>query len=184
MRAGVMESQHAGVLLKEYGRLDGAFDASLQIVVEILQDEGIYNEDGDMVSKVIGQALQEVSTYSCTLRCTLTPSQSFEYHLDINGNADPTTTLGLAKLVSSAFFVHKSHFRLERKLAASNVIDFHEDGIAWCVRKYAALARSQNAVKDKTTKDRLKKRAAACLAYFKVLSVLTPALAGRDALRV
>lgn len=56
-----MESQHAGVLLKEYGRLDGAFDASLQIVVEILQDEGIYNEDGDMVSKVIGQALQEVS---------------------------------------------------------------------------------------------------------------------------
>lgn len=55
-----MESQHAGVLLKEYGRLDGAFDASLQIVVEILQDEGIYNEDGETVSKVIGQALQEV----------------------------------------------------------------------------------------------------------------------------
>jgi hypothetical protein len=62
-----MESQHAGILLKEYGRLDGAFDASLQIVVEILQDEGIYNEDGDMVSKVIGQALQEVSLSRLTM---------------------------------------------------------------------------------------------------------------------
>ena len=56
-----MESQHAGVLLKEYGRLDRAFDAGLQIVVEILQDEGIYNEEGETVAKVIGQALQEVS---------------------------------------------------------------------------------------------------------------------------
>lgn len=61
MRAGVLESQHAGVLLKEYGRLDKAFDASLHVVAEILQDEGIYNHDGEMVSKVIGQALQEVS---------------------------------------------------------------------------------------------------------------------------
>lgn len=56
-----MESQHAGVLLKEYGRLDRAFDAGLQVVVEILQDEGIYNEEGETVAKVVGQALQEVS---------------------------------------------------------------------------------------------------------------------------
>lgn len=61
MRAGVLEAQHAGVLLREYGRLDKAFDAGLQVVVEILQDEGIYNQDGEMVANVIGTALQEVS---------------------------------------------------------------------------------------------------------------------------
>lgn len=110
--------------------------------------------------------------------------QSFEYHLDVDGNTEPTTTLSLAKLVSPAFFVHKSHFRLERKLAATNVIDFHEEGIAWCIRKYAILARSEKNVKDKTTKDRLRKREHACLAFFKILTVLTPALTGRDALKV
>jgi cohesin complex subunit SA-1/2 len=65
MRAGVLEAQHAGVLLKEYGRLDKAFDAGLQVVVEILQDEGIYNQDGEMVANVIGTALQEVSFFTC-----------------------------------------------------------------------------------------------------------------------
>ena len=61
MRAGVLESLHAGILLKEYGRLDKAFDAGLQVVIEILQDEGIYNGDGETVVKVIGKALEEVS---------------------------------------------------------------------------------------------------------------------------
>ncbi|GHJ88769.1 hypothetical protein NliqN6_5171 [Naganishia liquefaciens] len=168
MRAGVLESLHAGILLKEYGRLDKAFDAGLQVVIEILQDEGIYNGDGETVVKVIGKALEE----------------SFDYHLDADSNPEPTTTLGLAKLVTPAFFIHKSHFRIERKLAADNVVDFHEDGIAFCLKKYAALARSEKNVKDKTTKDRLKKREQACLSYFKVLAVLVPALTGRDALKV
>ena len=52
------------------------------------------------------------------------------------------------------------------------------------MKKYAALARSEKNVKDKTTKDRLKKREQACLSYFKVLAVLVPALTGRDALKV
>lgn len=112
------------------------------------------------------------------------PRQSFDYHLDIDSNPEPTVTLALAKLVTPAFFIHRSHFRIERKLAANNVVDFHEDGIAWCIKKYAALARSEKSVKDKTTKDRLKKREQACLSYFKVLTVLVPALTGRDALRV
>jgi hypothetical protein len=64
------------------------------------------------------------------------------------------------------------------------VVDFHEEGIKWCIKKYAALANSEKNVKDKTTKERLRKREQACLSYFKVLTVLTPALTGRDALKV
>ncbi|KAJ9119225.1 hypothetical protein QFC22_003717 [Naganishia vaughanmartiniae] len=150
-------------------------------------DEGIYNQDGEMVSKVIGQALQEVrmsGDFAFNSSRLIHSEQSFEYHLDIATDPDPTTTLGLAKLVSSAFFVHKSHFRLERRLPSENVVDFHEDGIAWCIRKYTALNKSEKNVKDKTTKDRLRKREHACLSYFKILTLLTPALGGRDALKV
>jgi hypothetical protein len=61
MRCRVIDAQHSGIVLSQYGRIDQAFDAALPSLVEILQEEGLYNKDSDMVTTVVGKALQEVS---------------------------------------------------------------------------------------------------------------------------
>lgn len=60
MRSRVVDPQHAGVMLSQYGRLDGSFDAAMPSLVEILQEEGLYNKDSEMVIHVTAQALQQV----------------------------------------------------------------------------------------------------------------------------
>lgn len=61
MRARVVDAQHAGVMLSQYGRLDQSFDAAMPSLVEVLQEEGLYNKDSEMVTHVAAQALQQVS---------------------------------------------------------------------------------------------------------------------------
>jgi cohesin complex subunit SA-1/2 len=69
MRSRVMDAQHAGVMLSQYGRLDGSFDAAMPSLVEILQEEGMYNKDSDMVTHVAAQALQQVRKRKMLLSC-------------------------------------------------------------------------------------------------------------------
>jgi hypothetical protein len=65
MRARVVDAQHAGVMLSQYGRLDNSFDQAMPSLVEILQEEGLYNKDSEMVTHVAAQALQQVG-----IRCS------------------------------------------------------------------------------------------------------------------
>jgi len=60
MRARVVDAQHAGVMLSQYGRLDNSFDQAMPSLVEVLQEEGLYNKDSEMVTHVAAQALQQV----------------------------------------------------------------------------------------------------------------------------
>jgi hypothetical protein len=60
MRARVVDAQHAGLMLSQYGRLDNSFDQAMPSLVEVLQEEGLYNKDSEMVTHVAAQALQQV----------------------------------------------------------------------------------------------------------------------------
>ena len=71
MRARVIDAQHAGVMLSQYGRLDQSFDAAMPSLVEVLQEEGLYNNDSEMVTHVVAQALQQVSSKSVTALRTI-----------------------------------------------------------------------------------------------------------------
>lgn len=60
IRVGVIEAQHSSLPLTHYGRFGSAYDACVKTLIDVLRDEGIYNKDGEMTQKVVGQALQDV----------------------------------------------------------------------------------------------------------------------------
>lgn len=196
LRARVMDAQHAGIVLGQHGRLDRFFDAALPSLVDVLQREGLYNKDSEMVTHVTSQALQEVSVLwfsvalsknmnaDFELSVSLSHAQSFGYHLESTFTKEPSKTIELAKLLSRAFFVHKAHFKIQRSLAASAISEFHQDEISWCLTKMTGFLKQESASKVKKLKDRFRAKAAAALTYLKVLVVLLPGVEGRDALRM
>jgi hypothetical protein len=60
VRARVVHVRHGAVLLAHYGRLGPAFDICSKVVVDALRDEGIYNENGEVVVAVVTQAIRDV----------------------------------------------------------------------------------------------------------------------------
>lgn len=61
MRTGVIQVRHGAVLLAHYGRLGPAFDSCAKLVIEILKDEGLLGEHGQLIVLVVTQAMKEVS---------------------------------------------------------------------------------------------------------------------------
>lgn len=64
IRAGCIHVRHAVTLLTHYGRLGQAFDLTAKLVVDILREEGMFKDNGDIVVEVVTRALQEVCFYS------------------------------------------------------------------------------------------------------------------------
>ena len=60
IRAGVIHFRHAATLLAHFNRLGPTFDACSKVVVDILREEGMYKDNGEVVVAIICQALQEV----------------------------------------------------------------------------------------------------------------------------
>lgn len=60
LRAGVIQVQHGSVLLAHHGRLGPAFDLSSKLMIDILREEGMYNDNGQLVVDVIVDSLREV----------------------------------------------------------------------------------------------------------------------------
>lgn len=60
IRAGAVHIKHSAILLAHYGRLGPAFDLCTKVVIDVLREEGMYNENGQTVVDVILQAIQEV----------------------------------------------------------------------------------------------------------------------------
>jgi cohesin complex subunit SA-1/2 len=60
IRAGAIQIQHGAVLLAHYGRLGPTFDACSKVIVDVLREEGMMNNRGEVVSLVVTHALQEV----------------------------------------------------------------------------------------------------------------------------
>lgn len=73
IRGGVINVRHGAVLLAHFGRLGPAFDLCSKVMVDVLREEGMYNDHGDVVVAVSIQAIQEVSSRSwCNLLNFLT----------------------------------------------------------------------------------------------------------------
>ena len=60
IRAGAIHVRHGAILLAHYGRLGPAFDVCSKVVVEVLREEGMIHNKGDVVVMVLTQAIQEV----------------------------------------------------------------------------------------------------------------------------
>lgn len=52
--------KHGAVLLAHYGRLGTAFDACVKVVVDVLKEEGMVREKGEVVVGTVVKAVQEV----------------------------------------------------------------------------------------------------------------------------
>ena len=63
LRAEVIDVRHSSVLLAHYGRLGSSFDLSAKIIVDILREEGMYNDNGIFVVSVIEKALKDVRLF-------------------------------------------------------------------------------------------------------------------------
>lgn len=64
IRSGVLHVRHTAILLSHYGRLGSTFDHFAKSIMEILREEGMENDNGDVVVVVINQALREVGLFS------------------------------------------------------------------------------------------------------------------------
>ena len=61
IRCGVLDVDHAKEPLAHYGRIGPIFDAVARKLVDVLKDEGIYNQEATTVQHVASSALQTVS---------------------------------------------------------------------------------------------------------------------------
>lgn len=60
IRAGAVHVKHSDVLLANYGRVGPSFDLCTKVIIDVLREEGMYNDNGEMVANVIKKALLEV----------------------------------------------------------------------------------------------------------------------------
>lgn len=60
IRAGAITIHHGSVLLAHYGRLGVAFDSCVKVVVDVLREEGLAGENGEVITTVVTKAIQEV----------------------------------------------------------------------------------------------------------------------------
>lgn len=61
IRAGAIHFRHCATLLAYYGRLGPSFDLCSKLIVDILREEGMYKDNGEIVVAIITQAVREVS---------------------------------------------------------------------------------------------------------------------------
>lgn len=71
IRAGAIHVRHGAVLLAHYGRLGWTFDECSKVMVDVLREEGMYNDNPDVVVSVVSQAISEVCPSPTTLFCQL-----------------------------------------------------------------------------------------------------------------
>ena len=64
IRTGVIQVRHGDVLLAHYGRLGPAFDSCTKVIIDILKEEGLSNDNSQLIVLVIIQTMKEVSFLS------------------------------------------------------------------------------------------------------------------------
>jgi cohesin complex subunit SA-1/2 len=61
---GAIGIRHSAVLLAHYGRLGETFDLCLKTLIDVLRDEGMFQDNGTLVADVIIQAICDVCRFS------------------------------------------------------------------------------------------------------------------------
>ncbi|KAH7915934.1 hypothetical protein BJ138DRAFT_1076400 [Hygrophoropsis aurantiaca] len=156
IRAGVVHVHHSAVLLAHYGRLGPAFDLCTKVIIEVLREEGIYNENGDTVVAVVTQALRE----------------SFTLVLDAVVR-DEESTVALAKQLSSTLMIRGAQLAVLKRLDSQYVIKIHTELLTWIIKRIGVYEHNKN-----------KKARNNAVLFFRALTFLLPAVETRDALKI
>ncbi|GAW03352.1 mitotic cohesin complex [Lentinula edodes] len=155
MRTGVIQVRHGAVLLAHYGRLGPAFDSCAKLVIEILKDEGLLGEHGQLIVLVVTQAMRE----------------AFNVHRHSKTN-DDTKFAALGKLLSSCFILRGGQLTILRRLDVQLLVEIHTSLLSWIIKQIGARPSSNS------------KDLKSLLSFFQGLVPLVSAVQNRDALRI
>lgn len=172
IRAGAVNIKHGPVLLAHYGRLGPIFDLCTKVVIDILREEGMYNENGEIVVDVTTQALKEVFYFSLLHHpCDLTVAvQSFSHLLDSVVHSEDHS-VNLAKQLASSFMIRGAQLAVVRRLDSKYIVKIHTLLLTWIIKRISTYEANKN-----------KKQKANSVLFFRVLSALIKAVESRDAL--
>ncbi|KAJ6481707.1 hypothetical protein C8R45DRAFT_1150698 [Mycena sanguinolenta] len=127
IRAGVLHVQHTAILLSHYGRLGATFDQFTKAIVDILRDEGMTKENGDVVVVVLTKALQEAFT------------------LVLDGIVpDETNVVQLAKHLAPTFILRGAHLAVLKKLDAQYIVQIQTTALSWIAKRIAGYEANGN----------------------------------------
>ncbi|WVR08439.1 hypothetical protein IAU60_005494 [Kwoniella sp. DSM 27419] len=167
IRCGVLDIDHAKEPLAYYGRLTPAYDSVVRKLVDVLRDEGIHNGDAETVQHIAAVALQK----------------SFNHLLDSDAE-EPTATVALAKVISTAFTIHGNHFSILRQMNPSDVVDFHMASISYAMKAVNTYINQEKVAKKQEQKSRCQRKRFVAFSYFKALILLLGPITGKDALSI
>ncbi|KAI0316231.1 hypothetical protein OF83DRAFT_1276961 [Amylostereum chailletii] len=156
IRAGALHVQHSASLLVHHGRLGPSFDVCLKVIVDILREEGMYNEQGDVVTTVVTNALREAFTL---------------YLEGVVG--DETHAISLAKLLVGCLMIRGAQLSIVRKLDSVHVVAIHTTLLSWAAKRIGAFESNKN-----------KKARNSAILFFKVLQPLLAPVDSRDGLKI
>ncbi|KAJ3814593.1 hypothetical protein F5876DRAFT_62181 [Lentinula aff. lateritia] len=160
MRTGVIQVRHGAVLLAHYGRLGPAFDSCAKLVIEILKDEGLLGEHGQLIVLVVTQAMKEKESV-----------KAFNVHRH-SKSMDDTKFAALGKLLSSCFLLRGGQLTILRRLDVQLLVEIHTSLLSWIIKQIGARPSSNS------------KDLKILLSFFQGLVPLVSAVQNRDALRI
>ncbi|RXW15379.1 hypothetical protein EST38_g10469 [Candolleomyces aberdarensis] len=156
IRVGTIAVQHGAVLLSHYGRLGASFDACAKVIVDMIKEEGLSKNNGELVVNVATKSLQEAFT------------------LVLEGAvSDETESLQLAKLLSQCFVLRGSQLSVLRRLDAQYIVQIHINLLNWVAKRLKAYESNKN--------KRLKK---ASILFFRLLVPLVNGIDDEHALKI
>ncbi|KAA1471951.1 hypothetical protein DENSPDRAFT_148019 [Dentipellis sp. KUC8613] len=156
IRAGAINARHSAVLLSYYGRLGPAVDLCSKAIVEVLRDEGMYKDNGDVVVAVVTQALRDAFT---------------SFLEGVVSSEAPS--VALAKVFVSCLMIRGAQLAVVRRLDAQYVVEIHTSLLTWIGKRIASYEANKN-----------RKSRNASILFFKVLQPLLAPIDNRDALRI
>ncbi|KAJ3790131.1 hypothetical protein GGU10DRAFT_383650 [Lentinula aff. detonsa] len=155
MRTGVIHVRHGAVLLAHYGRLGPAFDSCAKVVIDVLKDEGLTADNGQLVVLVVTQAMKEA--------------------FNVNKHSlsrDDANFIALAKLLSSCFILRGGQLTILRRLDTQYIVEIHTNLINWIVKQFGTRSNSNG------------KDFKSLLPFFRGLIPLVAVVQSRDALKI
>ncbi|TFL03902.1 hypothetical protein BDV98DRAFT_563241 [Pterulicium gracile] len=156
LHSGVLNPTHCTALLAYHGRFGDASSTCSKAIAEILRQEGIHRQNGDVVVHVITKSLTE----------------SFTAFLD-GAVVSEENTISLAKLLLSCLVVRGAQLAIVARLDEESIVDIQMELLTWIGKRLTAYQADDNR--------RGRKRATR---FFRVLLPLLAALPRKDALRL
>ncbi|KAK7019893.1 SCD domain-containing protein [Favolaschia claudopus] len=156
IQTGALHVRHTGILLSHYGRLGTTFDHFTKPIVDMLREEGMTKDNGDLVVVVVNQALQEAFT------------------MVLDGVvSDETNAVQLAKHLLPTFILRGAHLAVLKKLDPQYIVQIQTNALSWIAKRIAIYETNSN-----------KKSLRVAITFFRVLVPLLASIQSRDAMKI